>query len=69
MNEANVELMENGPALIKGPLTYVNADGVEEKLEKPWIGICRCGHSAKKPFCDGAHKAQGFEAAKGEMRS
>ncbi len=25
--------------------------------------LCRCGQSAKKPFCDAAHKAYGFESA------
>ena len=24
------------------------------------IGLCRCGQSANKPFCDGAHRACGF---------
>jgi CDGSH-type Zn-finger protein len=27
---------------------------------KPAIFLCRCGQSAEKPFCDGAHKECGF---------
>jgi len=51
----------NGPLLLSGNLTIVAASG-----RKAWTGkkvaLCRCGHSQNKPFCDGGHKAAGFEA-------
>ena len=25
------------------------------------IGLCRCGQSKNKPFCDGSHRAASFE--------
>lgn len=26
------------------------------------VALCRCGQSARKPFCDGAHREAGFRA-------
>jgi len=51
----------NGPLLLKGPFTIVAGSG-----RVAWKGdnaaLCRCGQSKNKPFCDGSHKAAGFQA-------
>ncbi len=56
-----VQRAKNGPLLLSGNVTLVAATG-----RVAWQGtkcaLCRCGHSQNKPFCDGAHKAMGFEA-------
>jgi CDGSH-type Zn-finger protein len=47
---------ENGPLVIEtGGTVVVTRNGVEETLEKPMLGLCRCGQSSDKPFCDGSH--------------
>jgi CDGSH-type Zn-finger protein len=53
---------ENGPYLIESTAVYTDADGNEQETQGTMIALCRCGHSAKKPFCDGAHRKVGFEA-------
>jgi CDGSH-type Zn-finger protein len=49
----------NGPLRIDGWFELAAADGARYVCgEKTWM--CRCGHSATKPFCDGTHKKIGF---------
>lgn len=49
----------DGPLAVQGPVRVVGADGsVLEESERVWL--CRCGNSAKKPFCDGSHRRLGF---------
>ncbi len=52
---------KNGPLLTAGPLNIYGA-GEAEPIRCARSAICRCGASANKPFCDGSHKAAGFEA-------
>jgi CDGSH-type Zn-finger protein len=56
---------ENGPYLIRGEFTLVDADGNRYELpaDKPAVALCRCGGSTNKPFCDGTHSRTGFAAA------
>lgn len=60
---AGLELstIPNGPIRVMGPLQIEGATGGE-----PQTGVkgslCRCGASQNKPYCDGSHRAIGFEA-------
>jgi len=55
-----ITLAANGPVLIRGPVGVTGTDG--QTVEGVSGALCRCGHSASKPFCDGSHKAAGFTA-------
>jgi len=53
----------NGPYETVGPLTIVDPTGQEVEVpEGKRVWLCRCGGSADKPFCDGTHKENGFQA-------
>jgi CDGSH-type Zn-finger protein len=65
MDEPVIRLRENGPLVIQMPVKIVDHQGNELPIPtgKPAVALCRCGHSANKPFCDGSHKTSGFQAA------
>lgn len=54
-----VEILKDGPALIKGKVNYKIFEG-EIKEYDGVTAICRCGASAIMPFCDGSHHDIGF---------
>lgn len=57
----NVQPLKDGPLMMAGNLEVVSGTGrTVDKVTKAFL--CRCGHSAKKPYCDGSHKAAGFVA-------
>lgn len=51
----------NGPLHVKGALEVVSGTG-HTVLRTTETWLCRCGHSANKPYCDGSHKRAGFTA-------
>jgi CDGSH-type Zn-finger protein len=54
-----ITAIPNGPLLVEGMVLIKKTDGTEETKD-PKCHLCRCGHSANKPFCDGTHKKIGF---------
>ncbi|WP_288142825.1 CDGSH iron-sulfur domain-containing protein [Mesorhizobium sp.] len=50
---------KNGPLKLEGNLEIVTGTGhTVDRTQRTFL--CRCGHSANKPFCDGTHKKVGF---------
>ena len=62
---ARITPYRDGPLLVRGPVTLVDQDGEEIEVRQKTIALCRCGRSARKPFCDGMHKAVGWKAPSG----
>ena len=51
----------NGPIYVRGAVELSDAEG-NGYSPGPRFALCRCGESGNKPFCDGAHRAAGFQA-------
>lgn len=52
----------NGPYEVRGKVKVVTEGGRVLQSEETEAWLCRCGHSASKPFCDGTHKKVGFKS-------
>ena len=54
-----INIMDNGPILVKGE-TIVTKGG--EKIEvKEQYALCRCGETKNQPYCDGTHNKCNFK--------
>jgi CDGSH-type Zn-finger protein len=62
MADVTISIRDNGPILVRGGATIVDAEGKSWEV-KDIVALCRCGQSATKPFCDGNHKACSFESS------
>jgi CDGSH-type Zn-finger protein len=61
MASTKIIVRNDGPLRVEGEFEIVDMQGQVYGLAgRNSIALCRCGHSANKPFCDGAHKAAGF---------
>src|SRR6202795_231599 len=78
---AAVQIVKDGPYTVTGSLPLkkqiIGTNSTGESVK--WIegkaytthasyALCRCGHSAKKPFCDGSHAKAGFDGTETASR-
>ena len=56
-----IKIRDNGPYVVEGDFSLVDASGNEVPILKK--ALCRCGGSTTKPFCDGTHSKIGFQGA------
>lgn len=64
----SIECAQNGPLRVRGLSTLRNSKGQDLPTQEV-VALCRCGGSAKKPFCDGTHRSNGFSSAKSAERA
>ncbi|HEB56886.1 MAG TPA: CDGSH iron-sulfur domain-containing protein [Gammaproteobacteria bacterium] len=57
-----ITVKPNAMLIIRGPLTIQSVDG-RFRSQRSRGALCRCGQSARKPFCDASHKRCGFKEA------
>ncbi|HLC14365.1 MAG TPA: CDGSH iron-sulfur domain-containing protein [Chthoniobacterales bacterium] len=61
MAATKITINSNGSIRVEGDFEILDLEGRAFGLAgRTAIGLCRCGHSANKPFCDGSHKTSGF---------
>lgn len=61
MSKTKLIINRNGSIKIDGEFEITDADGNVYNLQgRTALGLCRCGLSVNKPFCDGSHR-NGFE--------
>ena len=58
-----ITVNNNGSLRIECEFANYDASGSKYDVSgRTVIGLCRCGQSANKPFCDGSHARCGFQS-------
>jgi CDGSH-type Zn-finger protein len=61
-SKLTISMIKDGPLTFSGRLRVHNSHG--QQCVKQRGSLCRCGHSANKPFCDGSHEKTGFRSGR-----
>jgi CDGSH-type Zn-finger protein len=82
MSEPKITIAKDGPYQVSGgpPLAKQHIVPNEQGESIEWrqgqtypaadtYALCRCGHSGKKPFCDGTHRKVGFDGTETASRA
>ena len=56
-----MQVKANGSIRVTGEVDFVDAAGNVVRTESNF-SLCRCGRSKEKPFCDGSHRDNNFQA-------
>jgi len=56
MSEVRIVACPDGPFLVRGADTVTDESGTTHEVTRPVVAVCRCGKSARAPWCDGTHK-------------
>ena len=57
MSKTKITVNNNGSLKVEGDFTIEDRSGNTYDLAgREVIGLCRCGLSKNKPFCDGGHR-------------
>lgn len=57
MSKTQLIINRNGSIKIEGDFEIMDQEGNIYGLEgRAALGLCRCGLSSNKPFCDGSHR-------------
>jgi CDGSH-type Zn-finger protein len=80
-DDLKITVTKDGPYLVEGalPITRQTIVADEQGDSLGWsegeafetkgtCALCRCGHSANKPFCDGSHVRVGFDGTESASR-
>ncbi len=55
-NRPSITCYPDGPVLVRGEIDLYGPDGNVLPRRRRTVALCRCGHSALAPWCDGTHK-------------
>jgi CDGSH-type Zn-finger protein len=56
-----IQIVDDGPMQLSGEFELIDGNGQVLRARKVYT-LCRCGLSARLPFCDASHEAAAFSS-------